>query len=299
MASAPLAPAHEEVISQFDELEKDNSVADTVFRVGNEGNTQDFHIIAALFSVRSPYFKRLLFGRLQEAQPSMDIDVDHSQPTLSTENFVSQPKKFVRMDDLSSSSFQFLKSLFYGNKPSLNKTIAPNVTYAAKKFLLKTLHKSCNDFISNLLPSDIPAFLKVLNDLITHGLKDETKELLNGNEKLWSDFITSPNFKLLPFITIKEILRSNSLTLTEEVIWDNCLIWAKYQFEIHQSIVDTLDTEDRKEGQLDSFSPFFLFSFFRAQFCVCAQANQLASLLLSSPLSPPHPRELKEAKEEV
>ncbi len=94
MASAPLAPAHEEVLSQFNELEQDNSVADTVFRVGNEGNTQDIHVIAALFSVRSPYFKRLLFGRLVESQPSFDLDIDDSQSPLGTENSrsVSQPK---------------------------------------------------------------------------------------------------------------------------------------------------------------------------------------------------------------
>ncbi len=231
MAWEPLKKAHEEIESQFNDLENDKSVADTVFRVGNEGNTQDFHIVAALFSVRSPYFKRLLFGRLSEAQPSMDIDIDDSQSMSSTENFVSYPKKFVRMDDLSPSSFQFLKSLFYGTKPSLNKSIAANVTYAAKKFLLTILHKSSMDFISHLLPSDISGFLQVLSDLHTHGLKDEIQALLESNKQLWSSFITSHNFKLLPFVLIEPILRCDKLTLTEEVIWDASVLWAKYQFE--------------------------------------------------------------------
>ncbi len=62
MALQPLQPAHEEVQSQLSALENDNSITDTVFRAGNEGNTQDIHVVGALFAIRSPYFKRLLFG---------------------------------------------------------------------------------------------------------------------------------------------------------------------------------------------------------------------------------------------
>ncbi len=272
MASQPLQPAHEEAQSQLNSSENDNSITDTVFRVGNEGNTQDIHAVAALFAIRSPYFKRLLFGRMSEAQPSMDMDVDNSQSMSSTENFVPRPKRVVRIEDLSPAAFKFLKSLFYGTKPTLNKGIAANVTYAAKKYLLTILHNSSMDFISRLLPSDISGFLKVLNDLHIHGLKDECKDLLERNKKLWSSFITSPNFKLLPYVLIEAILRSNELCLTEEVLWDSCVLWAKYQFEKANSVSNPLDdesmeneTEERKEGELPSpffsFFVFFVFTF--------------------------------------
>ncbi len=69
-----------------------------------------------------------------------------------------------------------------------------------------------------------------------------------------------PNFKLLPFITLKAILRSDYLSLTEEAIWDNCLLWAKHQFDVQNSIVNSLDVDstpqppenrkgERKEGR--------------------------------------------------
>ncbi len=62
-----VTPAHNKAQEEFSALEADSSVADTVFRIGNDGNTRDFQVVGALFAIRSPYFKRLLFGRLQEA----------------------------------------------------------------------------------------------------------------------------------------------------------------------------------------------------------------------------------------
>ncbi len=116
--------ADEPVVSEFSALEEDNSLADTIFQVGSEGNTIDFHVLGALFACRSPYFKALLYGRLQEAQPSMVPDIDDSQSSLSTANFVSRPRKFVKMDDISPGAFQYLKSLFYATNPSLNKDMS-------------------------------------------------------------------------------------------------------------------------------------------------------------------------------
>ncbi len=236
-----LVDTYKGVQSEFTSLETDNSVADTVFRVGNEGNTKDFHVVGALFAIRSPYFKGLLFGRLREAQPSMDIEVDNAQSTLSTENLVSHPKKFVRLPDISPGAFKFLKSLFYSTQPSLNKSIVSSVTYASKKYLLARLHKSCLQFIACLLPNDSPGFIEILVELRNYGLKDESQALLEGSEKYWSLLITSRQFRLLPFIMVKAILRNNKLTLTEEIIWDNCLKWAKYQFERDNSMEEALD----------------------------------------------------------
>ncbi len=136
--------AFEQVLAGFGSLQRESNMADTVFRVGNDGNTKDFQVIGALFGIQSPFFKSLLFGRLKESQPvpSTDVDIDiDAQSTLSTNNFLSHPKKFVRIDDLSPDAFDYLKSFFYATKPLLNKTIAPNVVYATKKYLLSKLYE--------------------------------------------------------------------------------------------------------------------------------------------------------------
>ncbi len=66
----------ENVLHEFTTLASDNSLSDTIFTVGNDGNTQDFHIVAALFAIRSPAFKSLLFGRLREAQATIHAQND-------------------------------------------------------------------------------------------------------------------------------------------------------------------------------------------------------------------------------
>ncbi len=149
--------------------------------MGNAGNTKDFHVVGALFAIHSPALKSLLFGRLQEAQPSMDVVVDNSQSIASTDNLLNRPKKFVRLDDVSSDAFQYVQSFFYGTKPLLNKSIVPNVTYVAKKYLLTNLYKLCVLFISKLPPSDIPGFLKVIAEVYKHGLKDETIDMAHSS----------------------------------------------------------------------------------------------------------------------
>ncbi len=172
--------AFETVFSAFTDLENDNSLCDTIFRVGNAGNEKDFHVVSPLFATQSPYFKSLLFGRLQEAQPSMDVISDNSQSISSTENLISRPKKFVRLDDISPKAFQYVKLFFYCKKPTLNKSIVPNVAYFAKKYLLTSLYKLSVAFISNLPPNDIQGFLKVLKVLHEHGLKDETMNMAHS-----------------------------------------------------------------------------------------------------------------------
>ncbi len=47
--------------------------------------------------------------------------------------------------------------------------------------------------------------------------------------------ITSENFVLLPLFFVEAILRSDYLTLTEELLWDRCIVWAKHQFDKEHS----------------------------------------------------------------
>ncbi len=54
---------------------------------------------------------------------------------------------------------------------------------------------------------------------------------LNNSKSNWSKFITYSNFKLLPLRYVQVLLGSDDLTLTEEVLWTNCILWATYQFE--------------------------------------------------------------------
>ncbi len=97
----------EQVLQEQTALERDSSIADTVFRVGNEGNTVDFYAVSALFAVRSPVFKSLLFGRLQEAQPQLTFDNedDDIQSISSIENISSNRKNSCEFPTLPQKCF--------------------------------------------------------------------------------------------------------------------------------------------------------------------------------------------------
>ncbi len=97
------------------------------------------------------------------------------------------------------------------------------------------------EFIEGLSTKDISGFLKVLSELYSYGLKDEVISLLQKTKKHLSDFISSGNFKLLPMVIIQRILGRDDLTLTEEILWDNCVAWAKYRHEKSDSIEEWLD----------------------------------------------------------
>ncbi len=171
--------AFAKVVSAFTELQTQNSLADTVFRVGNDGNTKDFQVVGAIFAIQSPAFKSLLFGRLSEAQPSINV-ADNTQSIASTDNLIARPKKIVRLDDASPEAFQYIQSFFYGTQPSLNENIVANVTYLSKKYLLTPLYELAVAFMSNLSPGDIPGFLKAISQVYEYGLKDEGMDMAHS-----------------------------------------------------------------------------------------------------------------------
>ncbi len=45
-------------------------------------------------------------------------------------------------------------------------------------------------------------------------------------------------FKVLPLPIVEIVLGCDELTIYEEEIWDSCVFWAKYQFEIKNSYME-------------------------------------------------------------
>ncbi len=76
--------------------------------------------------------------------------------------------------------------------------------------------------------------------------------VLNNQKKNWSKLIIYENFKLLPFSFVEVLLGSDELILTEEILWDKCILWAKYQFQsehnMNTEVVDGLDGLDIDMG---------------------------------------------------
>ncbi len=105
---------------------QDPKLADTIFRVGNEGNTKDFLVVGAVFAAQTPVFFAQLFGFFQEAKPSIPLETYN--------NLVVSKKKFVRIEDVSPEAFQFLVDEFHGRQPPLSSEIVSSVAYGAKWF---------------------------------------------------------------------------------------------------------------------------------------------------------------------
>ncbi len=188
-------------------------------------------------------------------------------------------------------AFQYLKSLFYLSKPVLNKDIVVSVLYAAKKYFLANVYELSVQFITDLAPNDFSNFLIVIWEAHNYGLKDEVTEMthsfrrngpvldalrnrknlfairgapffkrmwhiLNKHKTNWSRLILYPNFKLLPLSVVKLSLKSDDLTLTEEILWKRSIFWAKHQFERENSAVRKLEGEP---GDPLLASPLFFF----------------------------------------
>ncbi len=95
MSTTQLAEAaFKNLLSNFTVFKTDNSLEDTIFRVGNEGNTTDFNGISHLFAIASPVFKSQLFGRLQESQKTTGIITDNSPEVSSMDNLIPRTKKY-------------------------------------------------------------------------------------------------------------------------------------------------------------------------------------------------------------
>ncbi len=95
--------------------------------------------------------------------------------------------------------------------------------------------------------------------------------VLDNQKSNWSKLIIYENFKLLPLSFVQVLLRSDELTLTEEILWDRCILWAKHQFEKDHSMnmeapggLESLDTDTVDEPSellctVHSVPPFFCF----------------------------------------
>ncbi len=101
----------------------------------------------------------------------------HEVADSSTDNLLSSPKKRVRLDDVSPSSFQYLVRLFYATQPPLTPSIVAGVIYLAQKYLLTHLYAVCVAYISDLAEQCDPVFLQVIADVYRYGLKDESLDM--------------------------------------------------------------------------------------------------------------------------
>ncbi len=129
---------------------------------------------AVLLSIIIYINKRLLFGRLRETKPSLEMTW-----TTLNRSTISSTKNYTRTRWHVPSDFPMHLILFYGTKPPLTKTIVANLTYAAKKFLLTTLHKSCLEFIT---PFTSQRFLwlppsPIRTSYLSPTVKDDCREL--------------------------------------------------------------------------------------------------------------------------
>ncbi len=147
------------------------------------------------------------------------IEGDDTLSVDSTANYLSQPKKVVRIEDISPEAFRFLRSYFYSNKPSLNASIVASVMYASRKMLLDSLHKACVDFIKGLpAMGDLPSFGKAISEAFSFGLKDECLSIFDESKKEWSKIVRSAGFKYLPLPIVETLVASDNLALWENSI---------------------------------------------------------------------------------
>ena len=241
------------LVESFQKERLERKESDVVFQVPKriETSTQEqkqkqeqtavveFSCIRALFAMQSDVLNSMLYGKMMESQA-----------------------KLIKIDDINSSTFYFLRSYVYGLFPSLTHENIVSVLYASEKYLLKQLKNVCiktickeyvnlknvNCTVKDHLSdgsNENNILLQLLIELYKIGLIDVIRtDILpvlhshvkkNGRFHQIVEFIHHKNFSQLPLRLFELLIfedKINLISIFEGKITDNdvnqvCVEWSK------------------------------------------------------------------------
>jgi len=184
-----------------------SDLCDATFRIGR--NAKQFHVVAALFAIHSTELNLML----QENEDQVIV-----------------------IEDVTADCFEFLRQYFYCLNPVINVENVSYILYAARKLKISSLIEATQQFI--LAVKGVDDLLLILSLLHALTLRDMCNEVIMAN-KLNEDaakVFHSRNLNLLPTELMIRLLQQatfQTVKLTEEAVFEKCVIWAKYHAGKH------------------------------------------------------------------
>jgi len=192
-----------------DEGASASALCDAIFRIGTKHKV--FRVVSALFAIQSAPLCELL------------SDGDDRDVTIS---------------DVTSDCFCFLRRYFYSLDPALSVENVSDILYAANKLQIEALQIAAKRFISEI--TGIDDIVLILANLHRLGLHEQCDHTISEKKVFYdaAKAFESENFNLLPTELMIRLLKwatfGRTERLTEEVVFQKCVLWAKYKAQINR-----------------------------------------------------------------
>lgn len=219
-----------------------SDLCDATFEIGRQAKR--FHVVAALFAIHSTELNQML----QENE-----------------------EQVIVIEDVTAECFEFLRQYFYCLNPVITVDNVSYILYAAKKLKISSLIEATEEFI--LAVKGVDDLLLILSLLHALKLLEMCNRVILAN-KLNEDaakVFHSRNLNMLPTELMIRLLKQatfQTTKLTEEAVFEKCVIWAKHHAGKHaasddpesameeQVVVGALDSdEDEKEEVVVEIDP--------------------------------------------
>jgi len=192
-----------------DEGASASSLCDAIFRIGPKHKV--FRVVSALFAIQSTPLCELL------------SDGDERDVSIS---------------DVTPDCFTFLRRYFYSLDPALSVENVSDILYAANKLQIEALQIAAKRFISEI--TGIDDIVLILANLHRLGLHEQCDHTISEKKVFYdaAKAFESENFNLLPTELMIRLLKwatfGRTERLTEEVVFQKCVLWAKYKAQINR-----------------------------------------------------------------
>ncbi|XP_037805153.1 BTB/POZ domain-containing protein 6-like isoform X1 [Penaeus monodon] len=180
--------------------------SDCTFIVGNENNQkQTLRGHRLILAMSSPVFEAMFYGGMAEKED-----------------------KPVEILDVQPEAFKALLQYIYSDEINLQSfDQVCEICYAAKKYMIPALVEQCTKFIwSDLHPGNMCRAYEFARLFEEPSLMDKCLQILHSKTEL---VIKDASFEEIEATTLRTILQQENLAVSEAMLWDACVRWAKQE----------------------------------------------------------------------
>lgn len=179
--------------------------ADCTFIVGNENNQKTLRGHRLILAMSSPVFEAMFYGGIAEktgkAVEILDVQPDAFRALL----------QYIYTDDITLRSFDQVCE----------------ICYAAKKYMIPSLVEQCTRFIwKDLYPGNVCRAYEFARLFEEPSLLEKCLQIIQTKTE---EVLKDPSFEEIDSATLYTILQQETLNVSELVLWEACLQWAKQE----------------------------------------------------------------------
>ncbi|XP_064119693.1 BTB/POZ domain-containing protein 2-like isoform X2 [Macrobrachium nipponense] len=179
--------------------------SDCTFIVGSGNNQKTLQAHRLILAMSSPVFEAMFFGGMAE-----------------------KGDKPVEILDVQPQAFKALLQYIYSDEINLKSfDQVCEICYAAKKYMIPSLVEQCTQFIwSDLHPGNVCRAFEFARLFEEPLLLEKCLQIICTKTE---DVLKDSSFEEVEIGTLRTMLKQDSLTASELVLWEACLRWTKQE----------------------------------------------------------------------